>query len=145
MSAPIRPVIEHMSISTRDFARATAFYDAVLAPLGLVRVLEHPEPEGASACWGPKGTLPSPEGAVGAAPFWVQHREAEITPPPGFHLCFCAPDRAAVHAFHAAGLAMGARDNGGPGLRPHYGEGYYAAFLYDPDGWLIEALTYAPE
>ena len=65
-----------------------------------------------------------------------------FTPPPGTHVCFCAPDRAAVHAFHAAGLAAGGTDYGAPGLRPHYGPGYYAAFLMDPDGWRIEAVTY---
>ena len=53
-----------------------------------------------------------------------------------------APDRRAVDAFHAAGLRLGGSDAGGPGLRPHYVEGYYAAFLFDPDGWKIEAVTY---
>ncbi len=142
----IRPVIEHMSLSTADLGRAVAFYDAVLAPLGLVRVADYDEPEGASACWGPADSLPSPEGDIGAAPFWVQFRPGVVVScPPGFHLCLCAPGRAAVHAFHAAGLAHGGSDHGAPGLRPHYGEGYYAAFLRDPDGWHIEALTYAPD
>ncbi|MCS0496746.1 VOC family protein [Ancylobacter sp. MQZ15Z-1] len=139
---PIRPVIEHMSIGVSNYERSLAFYDAVLAPLGLVRVMSHPEPEGESACWGPAGELPSPEGTPGAAPFWIQHRSEAIVPVPGFHLCFMAPDRDAVRAFHAAGLLAGGRDEGAPGLRPHYGEGYYAAFLFDPDGWKIEAVTY---
>lgn len=138
----IRPVIEHMSIGVSDYARSLAFYDAVLAPLGFVRVCDYPEPEGESACWGPEGERPSPEGTPGAAPFWIQHRADKVVPPPGFHLCFMAPSRAAVQAFHAAGLAAGGRDEGGPGLRPLYGEGYYAAFLFDPDGWKIEAVTY---
>lgn len=139
---PIRPVIEHMSIGVSDFARAVAFYDAVLAPLDLVRVSLFNEAEGASACWGPPGEEPSPEGTPGAAPFWVQHRAATVIPPPGFHLCFMAPGREGVRAFHAAGIAHGGADAGAPGLRPHYGEGYYAAFLFDPDGWKIEAVTY---
>lgn len=138
----IRPMIEHMSIGVSDYARSLAFYDAVLAPLGFVRVSSHIEPEGESACWGPPGEEPSPEGTPGAAPFWIQHRADSITPPPGFHLGFMAPNRAAVRAFHAAGLAAGGGDAGAPGLRPHYGEGYYAAFLLDPDGWKIEAVTY---
>ncbi|MPT23085.1 MAG: VOC family protein, partial [Starkeya sp.] len=53
-----------------------------------------------------------------------------------------APTRRVVEVFHVAGLAAGGRDAGGPGLRPHYGEGYFAAFLFDPDGWKIEAVTY---
>ncbi|MFG1358809.1 VOC family protein [Xanthobacter pseudotagetidis] len=138
----IRPVIDHMSLTCADLARAVRFYDAALAPLGLVRVADYDEEEGASACWGPPGTLPAPEGLPGAAPFWVQHRDAAFAPPPGTHVCFCAPDRAAVHAFHAAGLAAGGTDYGAPGPRPHYGPGYYAAFLVDPDGWRIEAVTY---
>jgi catechol 2,3-dioxygenase-like lactoylglutathione lyase family enzyme len=139
---PIQPMIEHMSIGVSDYALSLAFYDAVLAPLGFVRVSSHEEPEGESACWGPEGEMPSPEGTPGAAPFWIQRRADVITPPPGFHLCFMAPTRRAVEAFHAAGLAAGGRDAGGPGLRPHYGEGYFAAFLFDPDGWKIEAVTY---
>ncbi|MFG1333317.1 VOC family protein [Xanthobacter autotrophicus] len=139
---PVRPVIEHLSITTVDLPRAVRFYDAVLAPLGLVRVADYDEPEGASACWGPPGTIPAPEGAIGAAPFWVQLRDEPFMPPPGTHIAFCAPDEAAVAAFHAAGLATGGTDYGAPGLRPHYGPGYYAAFLQDPDGWRIEAVTY---
>lgn len=140
---PVRPVIEHMSLGTNDLARAIAFYDAVLAPLGLVRVADDAEVAGPSACWGPVGSLPAPEGIPGTAPFWVEQRPGPVHCPPGFHVCFLAPDRAAVHAFHAIGLAHGGTDNGGPGPRPHYGEGYYAAFLIDPDGWRIEAVTYA--
>lgn len=139
----VRPVIEHMSIGVSDFVRATAFYDTVLGTLGLVRVLEFDEPGGPSACWGPSGEIPAPEGVPGAAPFWIEERKGSvITCPPGFHICFHAPDRAAVHRFHAAGLELGGTDNGAPGPRPHYGDGYYAAFLIDPDGWRIEAATY---
>lgn len=64
--------------------------------------------------------------------------------PPGFHLCFWAADRQAVCAFHATGLAHGGQDNGAPGLRPHYADTYFAAFLLDPDGWRLEAVTFAP-
>ncbi|MFS8035694.1 VOC family protein [Xanthobacter sp. AM11] len=141
--APVRPVFDHLSVTTVDLARAVRFYDAVLAPLGLARVADYDEPEGASACWGAPGSLPAPEGLPGAAPFWVQLREICFVPPAGTHVCFCAGDRAAVDAFHAAGLAAGGADYGAPGLRPHYGPGYYAAFLTDPDGWRIEAVTYA--
>lgn len=139
---PVRPVIDHMSLTTTDLARSVRFYDAVLAPLGLVRVADYAEPEGPSYCWGPQGALPAPEGTPGAAPFWIEHRAVHVVPPRGTHVCFLAADRAAVHAFHAAGLAAGGSDNGAPGPRPQYGASYYAAFLIDPDGWRIEAVTY---
>ncbi|MBW8810276.1 MAG: hypothetical protein JF591_15965 [Lysobacter sp.] len=62
------------------------------------------------------------------------------TPGAGFHLAFAAPSRASVDAFHHNGLEAGGRDNGAPGLRPDYGDGYYAAFLVDPDGHRVEAV-----
>jgi catechol 2,3-dioxygenase-like lactoylglutathione lyase family enzyme len=58
----------------------------------------------------------------------------------GAHIAFAAADRAAVHAFHVAALAAGGRDNGAPGLRPHYAATYYGAFILDPDGHNIEAV-----
>jgi catechol 2,3-dioxygenase-like lactoylglutathione lyase family enzyme len=63
-----------------------------------------------------------------------------VAPGPGFHLAFNAPSRAAVDAFHKAALSAGARDVGVPGLRPHYGATYYAAFVIDPDGYKLEAV-----
>jgi catechol 2,3-dioxygenase-like lactoylglutathione lyase family enzyme len=66
---------------------------------------------------------------------------AESRPPgPGFHLAFNAPSREAVDAFHAAALANGGRDDGAPGVRPHYSPSYYAAFVFDPDGHRLEAV-----
>jgi catechol 2,3-dioxygenase-like lactoylglutathione lyase family enzyme len=67
-----------------------------------------------------------------------------VTPIPGAHLCFRAPDRAAVDAFHSAAIASGGRDDGRPGLRPHYHPDYYCAFVLDPDGHRIEAVCHAP-
>ena len=60
------------------------------------------------------------------------------------HVAFRAADRATVAAFHAAALAAGARDNGGPGLRTHYHPAYFAAFVLDPDGHNLEAVCHAP-
>lgn len=69
-----------------------------------------------------------------------QRRKGQRPPGPGFHLAFAALDRQAVAAFHAAALAHGGTDNGGPGLRAHYGLNYFAAFVTDPDGHPIEAV-----
>ena len=60
------------------------------------------------------------------------------------HFAFVAKDRAAVDAFHEAALEAGGKDNGPPGLRPHYHANYYGAFILDPDGHNIEAVCRLP-
>ena len=120
-------MLGHLSFGVADLERATAFYDAALGPLGVVRVWTSPKGVG----YGPPG------GNDKLALFSV---EAPVAPGPGFHLAFDAPDRAAVDGFHAAALAAGGRDRGAPGLRPHYGATYYAAFVIDPDGHRLEAV-----
>ena len=132
-------MLDHFSIGVRDLSAAIVFYDAALAPLGLNR-LETLESEGAehpfrSASYGRDGEPHT---------FWLEERPATVPAGPGFHIAFAAPNRRSVHAFHAAGLAHGARDNGAPGPREHYAPGYYAAFLIDPEGWRIEAVTFSP-
>lgn len=113
-----------------DLARAVAFYDAALAPLGAVRVWTVEDGAGYGA----------PGGGDRLA---LKRRDGASPPGPGFHLAFDAPSRAAVDAFHAAALRHGGADNGPPGLRPRYGPDYYAAFVVDPDGHRIEAVTRA--
>lgn len=126
MADDIPSILSHVSLGTNDFARATAFYDAVLPTLGCRRVMEHP------------GAV-----AYGKAfpEFWVQ-TPADGTPAGvgnGTHVGFIAASRAAVDAFHAAALVAGAADDGAPGPRPHYGAPYYGCFVRDPDGHKIEA------
>lgn len=121
-------MLGHLSICVKDITRSAAFYDAALAPLGVVRVWTDADAIG----YGPAGRHSEPLKIIetpGAAP-----------PGEGFHLAFDAPDHAAVDAFHAAGIANGGTDNGPPGLRPHYSPTYYAAFVIDPDGWRLEAV-----
>jgi catechol 2,3-dioxygenase-like lactoylglutathione lyase family enzyme len=120
-----RPVcIDHLTLPVSDLETSRAFYAAVFAALGWEEV----RVEGAPT-WGPPG----------AEDFSI----AEGGPPPnGMHIAFLADDRAEVDAFHAAGLDAGGRDNGGPGIRPQYHEGYYAAFLLDPDGNNVEAVLH---
>jgi catechol 2,3-dioxygenase-like lactoylglutathione lyase family enzyme len=130
-------MIDHLSLGVGDLARSRAFYDAVLAPLGYVRVYDFDEGSG----YGRPEPHPRREQAL---PFWIlQHRM--VTTNLGLHICFGAPTRAAVDEFHAAALAAGGTDNGKPGLRPQYHAQYYAAFVFDPDGHKIEAVRHEPE
>jgi catechol 2,3-dioxygenase-like lactoylglutathione lyase family enzyme len=129
-------MIDHLSLGVRDLAHSRAFYDAILAPLGYRRGFDHDDVAG----YGLPGGHPLREQAL---PFWIG-AEAEGSALNG-HVCFSAPDRAAVDAFHKAALAAGARDNGAPGLRPQYHASYYAAFVIDPNGHRLEAVCHQPE
>lgn len=126
-------MLDHVSIVVTDMARAEAFYDRVMAALGVVKV-------GSEPGWAGYGLR-----ADGTHPERSYLSLRPGTPPeptPGRHWCFKAPDRAAVDRFWAEGVAAGGRDDGAPGLRPHYHAGYYAAFLTDPDGNRIEAVCH---
>lgn len=121
-------LLGHLSFGVGDLARAAAFYDRILAPLGYVQV------------WGSdKAVGYGAPGGNDKLALFARPGEA-AAPGPGFHLAFNAPDRAAVDAFHAAALGTGAADAGAPGPRPHYGATYYAAFVIDPDGHKLEAV-----
>lgn len=124
-------MFDHVSLGVTDLDRAGAFYDAALAPLGVVRLWRAPRAVG----YGPPGF-------VGEAPFALVHHADARPPGGGFHLAFVAPSRAAVDGFHAAALSMGATDEGPPGIRAHYDPGYYAAFVRDLDGHRIEAVLH---
>jgi catechol 2,3-dioxygenase-like lactoylglutathione lyase family enzyme len=123
-------MIDHISIAVRDLAKGERFYAAILGPLGLSKLREWPN---AAIGFGKK----YPE-------FWINVRDAmgRVADDSGVHICLRAPDTAAVDAFYAAALAAGAASDGEPGLRPHYFSGYYAAFIRDPDGNRIEAVTF---
>jgi len=124
-------MIDHISVGVSDLARAAAFYDAVLEPLGYVRVLTHERAMG----W----ALPGAKDEVFAVLFAGDRARA---PGDGMHIAFAAPSREGVEAFHAAAIRLGAMDEGAPGLRPQHGEGYYAAFVRDLDGHRIEAVVH---
>lgn len=119
-------MIDHISIGISDIARTKRFYDAALQPLGYSCLSEGDNSLGygkdSVALW------------ILAVPRPVPPDDAS-----GLHICFAAPTRESVHAFHTAALADGGRDNGAPGLRADYGPHYYAAFVVDPDGYRIEA------
>jgi catechol 2,3-dioxygenase-like lactoylglutathione lyase family enzyme len=119
-------MIDHVSIGVRDTAKSKRFYDAALKPLGY-RCLSESD-----------GSLGYGAAAVA---LWIGKAEHPVAADmkSGLHFCFAAPTRKSVDTFHAAALAAGGGDNGKPGLRVDYGEGYYAAFVIDPDGYRLEA------
>ncbi|MGQ0564763.1 MAG: VOC family protein [Gemmobacter sp.] len=126
-------MFSYVCLGTNDIDRARAFWDAAMAPLGSLRVAGYDD--AASSAWG------SAEPGVHlwvTGPFDGQAAQ----PGNGTMISFAARDRAAVDAFHAAGLAHGGSDEGAPGLRPHYGPGFYAAYLRDPDGNKLNAVAY---
>ena len=128
-------MLNHVSVGVRDVNRSRRFYDAALRPLGLVRIVDFGEGRGSDY-----GADPAQFGVE----FTITRKGEVKTPIPGAHLCFRAPDRAAVDAFHVAALAAGGQDDGVPGLRPNYHPHYYGAFVLDPDGHRIEAVCHAP-
>jgi catechol 2,3-dioxygenase-like lactoylglutathione lyase family enzyme len=126
-------MLDHVSLGVTNLDRSRRFYDAALAPLGLRRILDFEE---RGSDYGP---VPSP-----GVEFTIT-REFAPQPSLGTHLCFRAPTRAAVAAFHQAALEAGGRDDGAPGVRAHYHADYFGAFVLDPDGHRIEAVCHAPE
>jgi catechol 2,3-dioxygenase-like lactoylglutathione lyase family enzyme len=128
-------VLDHIGFPVSDYEKSKAFYAAVLAPLGIRLLLDMDlSDEG-----GPAGYA-----GFGAerAQFWIGTGK---TMTGRLHVAFAAKDRAEVRAFYDAALAAGAKDNGPPGLRPHYHANYYGAFVLDPDGHNIEAVSHLPE
>ncbi|MGX1790054.1 VOC family protein [Bosea sp. NPDC055332] len=127
-------MLHHLSLGVADIERAVAFYDAVLAPLGYVRVWSDLRPGESNQAVG-YGV------AGGGDALALKHcPDGQRPPGPGFHVAFAASSRAAVDEFHRVALQHGGRDNGAPGVRAHYGPHYYAAFVIDPDGHNIEAV-----
>jgi catechol 2,3-dioxygenase-like lactoylglutathione lyase family enzyme len=122
-------MIDHVSVPVKNLAAATRFYEAVLGTLGIAKLEARP----ATVGFGKK----YPE-------FWINLRAEMPTLPATFggHICFRARSTELVDAFHAAALKEGASSDGAPGLRPQHGDGYYAAFIRDPDGNRIEAVTF---
>jgi catechol 2,3-dioxygenase-like lactoylglutathione lyase family enzyme len=127
-------MIDHTGVTVGDFAASRAFYARALAPLGYVTLMELPAAATGHGDVAGFGIAPKPD-------FWIAGGAPNVPP---VHVAFRAASRAAVDAFHAAALAAGGRDNGPPGLRPHYHANYYAAFVLDPDGHNIEAVCHDP-
>jgi catechol 2,3-dioxygenase-like lactoylglutathione lyase family enzyme len=122
-------MIDHISVGVSDLERSARFYEATLAPLGLSRLVTRARTVGFGKNY--------PE-------FWINLRERmpPVAPESGVHICLRTRSSDEVDAFHAAALNAGGRSDGAPGLRPHDRVRYYAAFIIDPDGNRIEAVTF---
>ena len=125
-------MIDHISLGVADLDRAVRFYEPVLAALGLARLVSRPATIGFGKSY--------PE-------FWLNLRVGMTNVPheSGTHICLRARTTGDIDAFHAAALAAGGLSDGAPGLRPHDRVKYYAAFVIDPDGNRIEAVTFPSE
>jgi catechol 2,3-dioxygenase-like lactoylglutathione lyase family enzyme len=135
-------MIDHLSIGVSDLARAKKFYDAVLPALGCGCIFTVDVPS--------HGVVAHGYGVIGTdhPRFWIgvpDKLDAAANAAGGAHISFEAKRRKDVDAFHAAALKAGGKDNGAPGLRPHYHPNYYGAFAFDPDGNKIEACSHHPE
>jgi catechol 2,3-dioxygenase-like lactoylglutathione lyase family enzyme len=122
-------LIDHVSIGVRDLERAARFYERAMAPLGMFCLVTRPATIGFGKRY--------PE-------FWINHRPemAQVPHESGVHICLRAKSQDEVDSFYTAAIKSGGRSGGEPGLRPHDRVRYYAAFIIDPDGNRVEAVTF---
>lgn len=125
-------MIDHTGIVVSDIQKSKSFYEKALLPIGYTLILELPASVTGHADVAGFGEPPKPD-------FWISGGTPNKPP---IHIAFRVGSRAAVDAFYQAAIAAGGRDNGPPGLRPHYHPHYYGAFVLDPDGHNIEAVCH---
>ena len=118
-------MFDHLGFGVSDLPASKSFFLAALAPLGIGVVME--------------GEFGVGIGKKGKPALWLSPGEAK---PSSLHLAFTADTRAEVDAFYREALAAGGKDNGAPGLRPHYHANYYGAFVIGPDGHNVEAVCH---
>ena len=121
-------MFDHLGIGVTNLADSKAFFLQALRPLGVAVVME-----------GPYGVGLGQDGKPSLWLFETRERPAHL------HLAFVARTRQLVDEFHRAAMAAGGKDNGAPGLRPHYHAAYYGAFVIGPDGHNVEAVCHTPE
>ena len=128
-------MIDHLSVPVSDFEKSKAFYRKALAPFGYALLMEFPASAIQDGDVAGFGELSKPD-------FWIV---IGASSQPSIHVAFRVNSRALVDAFYHAAIAAGGRDNGAPGLRSHYHQDYYGAFVLDPDDHNIEALCHVRE
>ena len=122
-------MLDHLSIGVSNLERSIEFYDATLKTLGYVRVWSDDDAAG----YGPAES----DDAIA-----IKRDATAVRASPRFHVAFRAQSRQAVIEFYNTALAHGAGPDGEPGLHPEYGDGYFAAFVLDPDGYRLEAVLH---
>lgn len=135
MTDELTMMLDHVSLSVANMKQAKGFYQSLLSTIGLEVVGEVSSEQSDSVAFigfgiGRKGQL------------WIAEAGSQT---PSAHICFRTSSRKKVRDFHTAGLANGGTDNGAPGIREIYHPQYYAAFIRDPEGHNVEAVTFAPE
>lgn len=127
-------MIDHIGIRVSNLQKSKAFYLAAFAPIHYQLLMEFPAVVTGTVDVAGFGEAPKPD-------FWISEAVGAISP---VHVAICVSSRTEVDAFYNAALEAGGRDNGAPGLRPHYHPDYYGAFILDPDGHNIEAVCHQP-
>ena len=128
-------MIDHIGVTVSDFRESKLFYSKALAPIGYSLLMEVSAAETGSSDFAGFGVPPKPD-------FWIGSGSPNVPP---VHIAFRVSSSALVDAFYKAAIAAGGRENGAPGLRPHYHSNYFGAFVLDPDGHNIEAVCHDPE
>lgn len=121
-------MFDHVGFGVTNLAESKSFYLKALQPLGIALAMEGPYGVGLG-----RNKKPS---------LWLTETKEQ---PAHLHLAFTAENREQVQEFYQAALAAGGKDNGAPGLRPHYHANYYGAFVIGPDGHNVEAVCHQPE
>ena len=131
-------MIDHTGVTVSNYAKSKQFYQSALGAIGYQLLLEIPAAVTGRTDVAGFGTPPKPD-------FWIMRATPEKPAhQPAIHFAFRVQNRALVDAFHRAAIAAGGKDNGEPGVRPHYHPNYYGAFVLDPDGHNIEAVCHEP-
>jgi catechol 2,3-dioxygenase-like lactoylglutathione lyase family enzyme len=121
-------MLDHIGFGVTDYTLSKTFFLKALQPLGVGIVMEGAHGIGI--------------GLKGKPSLWLFQTSEQPVP---LHLAFTAQNRQQVQDFYRAALEAGGKDNGAPGLRPHYHPNYYAAFVIGPDGHNVEAVCHQPE
>ena len=125
-------MIDHIGLTVSNFGKSKAFYACALTSIGYELIMELPAAITGHGDVAGFGVPPKPD-------FWIAGGKSNAPP---IHVAFRVANRGMVDAFYKAAVSAGGRDNGAPGLRPHYHPNYYGAFVLDPDGHNIEAVCH---
>ena len=125
-------MLDHIFITVNNLDKSISFYELALAPLGIRHVLDYDGADGPEGHPDLKGF-----GRDGRVSFWLRQGRSDAS---SAHVGFVAKSVAEVNAFYEAAMAAGATDNGAPGARLHYDPRYYAANIFDPDGYSVEVV-----